>query len=105
MFLLGEPSEDRIAEFLCAQRDAPFSYREVGASREGAGKLAGYAVDHSRMRLGEGGETFDRAIAALRAWKMFDVGWVRILPAAAPLEVGTTVAVLARHYGFWSLNA
>ena len=24
MFLLGEPSEDRIAEFLCAQRDAPF---------------------------------------------------------------------------------
>ena len=57
------------------------------------------------MRLGEGGETFDRAVAALRAWKMFDVGWVRILPAAAPLEVGTTVAVLARHYGFWSLNA
>ena len=48
---------------------------------------------------------FDRAVGALRAWKMFDVGWVGIRPPGAPVEVGTAVAVLARHYGFWSLNA
>ncbi len=29
---------------------------------------------------------------------------VCILPLKAPLEVGTTVGALARHYGFWSLN-
>lgn len=43
-------------------------------------------------------------MAALRAWKMFDAGWVGLVPAGAPIEVGVTVAVLARHYGFWSLN-
>jgi uncharacterized protein (UPF0548 family) len=43
-------------------------------------------------------------VAALYAWKMFDVGWARLVPADAPVEVGTTVAVLARHYGFHSLN-
>ena len=105
MFLLGEPSEERILEFLRAQRGAPFSYEEVGASREGAKEPAGYAVDHNRARLGGGEGMFGRAVAALRAWKMLDVGWIRILPPGAPIEVGTTVAVLARHHGLRSLNA
>ena len=104
MFLYNEPSTQRIARFLDAQRDAPFSYGEVGASREAAKELAGYAVDHNRARLGEGRDTLGRAVAALHAWKMFDIGWVRLVPEDAPVEVGTTVAVLARHYGFRSLN-
>jgi uncharacterized protein (UPF0548 family) len=105
VFLLEEPSEEKISEFLWSQRDAPLSYREVGVSREGAKELARYAVDHNRASLGEGEETFDRAVGALRAWKMFDIGWVRIFPPGAPIEVGTTVAVLASHHGFRSLNA
>ncbi len=105
MFLFDEPSETRISAFLRTQRDAPFSYPHVGATREGGGSLAGYAVDHNRARLGEGEGTFDRAVAALRAWRMFDVGWASIFPPDAPVEVGTTVAVLARHHGFRSLNA
>ena len=68
-------------------------------------ELAGYAVDHNRVRLGQGEATFDRAVAALRAWKMFDRGWIEVLPPGASVEVGTTVAVLARHHGFRSLNA
>jgi uncharacterized protein (UPF0548 family) len=105
LFLLGEPSETRISEFLRAQRDASFSYSEVGATREGKGSLAGYAVDHNRARLGEGEGAFEGAVAALRAWKMFDVGWIGVFPPDAPIEVGTTVAVLVRHHGFRSLNA
>ena len=104
MFLFGEPSEGRISDFLEAQRDSPFSYDEVGASRKGKAP-AGYAVDHNRVKLGEGREAFDRAVAALLAWRMFDVGWVRIFPPDAPVEVGTTVAVVGRHHGFSSLNA
>lgn len=104
MFLFNEPSTQRIARFLDAQRDAPFTYEEVGATREDAKAPTGYAVDHNRARLGEGGDTFDRAVDALYAWKMFDLGWARLVPAEAPVEVGTTVAVLARHYGFYSLN-
>ncbi|MGB3683852.1 MAG: DUF1990 domain-containing protein [Rubrobacteraceae bacterium] len=103
MFLLGEPSGEYVKEFLRGQEDQPFSYAEVGKSRTGA--PSGYTVDHNRVRLGEGEEVFVRAAEALRRWKMFDLGWVRILPPDARIEVGTTVAVVGRHYGFWSLNA
>jgi uncharacterized protein (UPF0548 family) len=104
LFLFYEPSPQRIARFLDSQRDAPFSYDQVGATREGAKAPIGYSVDHNRARLGRGVDTFERATAALYAWKMLDVGWARLVPAGAPVEVGTTVAVLARHYGFHSLN-
>ncbi len=57
------------------------------------------------MRLGRGRETFERAAEALRAWSMFDLGWVRLLPESAPVEVGITVCVMAWHLGFCSLNA
>ena len=66
MFLFDEPSPQQIARFLDAQRDAPFSYDEVGASREGAKAPTGYAVDHNRARLGRGRDTFERAVAALQ---------------------------------------
>jgi uncharacterized protein (UPF0548 family) len=35
---------------------------------------------------------------------MFDLGWVRVFRTDTPIEVGATVAVLVRHFGFWSLN-
>lgn len=104
MFLFSEPSGEGISRLLDAQRGAPFSYDDVGSSREGVEELVGYTVDHNRARLGEGEETFARAVEALLAWKMFDLGWVRLLPPDAPVEVGTAVVVLARHYGLWSLN-
>lgn len=104
MFLIREPSAERISRVFAGQQGAPFSYAEVGASRAAPGKVPGYVVDHNRVRLGEGEEVFGRAVEALFAWKMFDVGWVRLLPAEAFVEAGTTVGVLARHYGFWSLN-
>ena len=104
MFFLTRPSEDAIAGVLRGQRERPFSYAEVGASRAGPEKLSGYVVDRNRVRLGEGEELFERAVGALRAWRMFDVGWARLVPAGAPTGVGTTVGVLAQHYGFWSLN-
>ena len=61
-------------------------------------------MDRNRTKLGEGRDTLDRAVEALHSWKMFDVGWVRLVPEDAPIEAGTTVAVLARHYGFLSLD-
>ena len=103
MFLLREPSISALKSFLHAQQGQSFSYQEIGASREQT--HAGYDVDHNRVLLGSGEEAFGKAIAALRAWKMFDLGWCRIYPSNAPIEVGTTVAILINHFGFWSLNA
>lgn len=103
MFLLREPSDDAVRRFLCSQKDLPFSYEEVGATREGTSPK-GYVVDGYRVKLGEGPEAYERAKEALRGWRQFDLGWVRLLPPEASIEVGTTVGVLAHHYGFWSLN-
>ena len=103
MFLLREPSSAAVETFLSAQRRRPFSYTEVGASRGRA--PAGYNVDHNRAPLGSGEAAFLRAVAAIDSWQMFNLGWCRVYPAAAPVEADTTVAVLVRHFGFWSLNA
>jgi uncharacterized protein (UPF0548 family) len=106
MFLLKQPSEERIRQFISLQREQPFSYPEVGASRHGeVERVEGYTIDHNRIKLGVGQRTFERTVAALRSWKHFDLGWVRIVPPEATVEVGATVAVLARPFALWSLNA
>ncbi len=102
MFFLIKPSSKRIQRFIDSQRQAPFNYAEVGAS---LGPLPpGYAVNHGRIQLGQGEAAFEQAVEALRNWKMFDLGWASVCWPDAPIEVGTTVAVLARHSGFWSLH-
>ncbi|MCM3901939.1 MAG: DUF1990 domain-containing protein [Pyrinomonadaceae bacterium] len=103
MFFLRQPSEEAIRRFISSQCELPFSYPEVGAT---AGELpGGYLVDRNRIKLGTGKETYERASAALRNWQQFDLGWVRMVPAETPIEVGAVVAILTRHFGFWSLNA
>jgi uncharacterized protein (UPF0548 family) len=104
MFLHRKPSEELVERFIASQRKLPLSYSQSGATRAEAAP-AGYKVDHNRIKLGSGGETFQRAVTALRQWKQFDLGWVEIVPPATAIEVGATVAVRARTFGFWSLNA
>ena len=103
MFLLREPSPEAIRRFISSQRDLRFSYPEVGAT---AGELPpAYLVDRNRIKLGTGREGYERAIAALRNWKQFDLGWVRMVPPETIIEAGAVVAILTHHFGFWSLNA
>lgn len=103
MWLVGQPSADAIRGFVASQGDLPFSYSEVGAT---AGDTPpGYTVDHNRAALGRGWATFERAVAAVRAWRMFDVPAVRLCWPSAPIEAGTSVAILAGIAGLWSLNA
>lgn len=103
MFYLTRPSAPQIDAFLAAQRTAVFSYPEVGATRGGAAP-AGYTVDRNRIRLGTGAEAFRLATAALQTWRMITLGWSCVYPAAARITPGEAVAVVVRHYGFWSLN-
>src|SRR5688500_15917561 len=103
MIQFHDPTTRETEAFLEAQRDSRFSYPEVGATRKGAPPY--YQVDHNRVQLGTGAEAFTSAVAAMRQWQMFDRGWVRIAWPGAPIQEGTTVAVVARTAGFWSLNA
>lgn len=97
------PSADKIDAFLKQQQRLDFSYTEVGHSLDRS--PAGYDIDHNRVLLGKGGDVFEQACAALRAWTMFPSPWTRIEPATAPIVEGQSVAMLAQVYGLWWLNA
>jgi len=103
MFLMREPSEEDAARFVASQRDLPFTYAEVGATN--ATPPTSYTVDHNRIQLGSGEATYRGAVAALKNWRHFDLGWVTVAPRGVPVEVGATVAVKARAFGTWSLSA
>ena len=107
MFLLRKPSEELIRQFLSSQEGKPFSYPVSYSDADiAAGESPpGYVRDHSRIKLGEGAEAFRTAVAAVKRWEMFNIGWLQLCWPDAPIEIGTMVAVLADLRCLWSLNA
>lgn len=101
MFLTRRPSPQEIKQFFDRSQDLPLSYDPIGIAREFP---RGYKIDEASSTIGRGEATFARAKQALTNWKHFDLGWVELHPKGAPIEVGSVVAVLVRHLGFWSLN-
>jgi len=75
MVSLRKPSTETIRAFLAAQSGLDLSYPEVGATA--TQPPSGYAVDHTRVRLGDGEVIFTAAKAALGRWEQFDLGWVQ----------------------------
>lgn len=105
-WFLREPGAASIAGFLGQQEASAFSYAEIGATRDDAhAPPGGYNLDHNRVRLANGEAAFARAVAALRAWRMFPAPWTRIAPATAPICAGQVVAMQAHALGLWWLNA
>lgn len=103
MFSYRHPSKNVIDQHLAQQAQLPFSYKAVGATA--TTPPADYRVDRNRVQLGQGAATFAVACRALRAWTMFDLGWLTLHWPDAPITVGTTVGVLAHLPGCYSLNA
>jgi uncharacterized protein (UPF0548 family) len=103
MLSLRKPSAERLREFLAAQSKLDLTYPAVGATA--AVPPAGYVVDRTRIRLGEGAGTFAAAKAALGRWEHFRLGWVEAWPPETPILAGQVVAVIARFFGLWWLNA
>jgi uncharacterized protein (UPF0548 family) len=104
MFRIAKPNREAIEAYIAAQKGEPHSYPEAGRTREAPAAVAGYTVDHNRIQLGAGREAFERAKRAIQVWKMFEMPWVQICWPTAPIVVGTDVAMMAKHFGFWSLN-
>ena len=100
MFLARRPSAQEIDNFLDDSRTLPLSYRSIGMVKEPYDR----ACDEEVVVIGHGQQDFERARAALMKWQQFETGWVETFPPQARVEVGTVVAVLIRHLGFWSLN-
>jgi uncharacterized protein (UPF0548 family) len=101
MFLARRPTRTVIDRFIRESQHLPLSYGPVGIVRT---STSGRHLDELAVAVGHGQADFERARAALVAWKQFDIGWVETFPPRAPIAVGTVVAVLIRHLGFWSLN-
>jgi uncharacterized protein (UPF0548 family) len=48
---------------------------------------------------------FRAAVAALRRWEQFRLGWVEAWPPDTPIQKGEVVAVMGRAVGVWWVNA
>lgn len=109
LWFFRRPSDSVVRHFLARQQNAPFSFAEVGATRQGLDAPnkppSGYNADRNRVRLGTGEPVFARACAALRGWRMFPAPWTSITPADAPIREGSIVAMQAHALGLWWLNA
>jgi uncharacterized protein (UPF0548 family) len=100
---LRRPSDADISDFLRRADGGAFSYPSIGGTR--STPPTGYNVDHNRIRLGAGEAIFARAVAAVRRWEMFNIGWVTLCWPQTPIEPGRAVAIVVPLYGLWSLNA
>jgi Uncharacterized protein conserved in bacteria len=103
VFLFTKPGRQTIRRFLEMQQNAEFSYSDIGATRGCVPE--GYNTDHNRIKIGTGRADFEAATNAVRNWRMFDMPWVNLCWPDTPIDEGQTVAILVRHFGFWSLNA
>lgn len=108
MFSLTKPTLSHIADFIAATENLGFSYSNLGATRSDElsdPELAQYNVDQNRIRIGGGRSDWETAKTAMRSWKMFDIPWVEICRPLTPIRKGENVAILIKHFGFYSLNA
>ena len=101
MFLVRRPSPEHIDRFLRESHVLPLSYSPTGIVRADTVRQD---FDEATVAIGHGKAAFERARAALIAWKQFDIGWVETFPRAAPIAAGSVVVVLIHHFGFWSLT-
>jgi uncharacterized protein (UPF0548 family) len=82
---------------------APFSYQDVGATRDEP--PAGWNVDRLEEPIGRGEGDFERAKDAVRSWTMFQMPWLRLLtPSDLPIEPGVGVVFASWQVGVWVVN-
>src|SRR5687768_4252337 len=104
MFLIQRPTIELITTFLANRDGDDYSYSEVGSTLL-PDPPYDFNIDHNRIEIGLGACDFERAKSAVRRWEMFSLGWVELFHRDTPIEAGRTVAILVRHFGFYSLNA
>jgi uncharacterized protein (UPF0548 family) len=103
MLFLRRPAAEAIQAFLAAQARLDLTYSAVGATA--TKPPAGYVVDHTRIKLGQGEKVFSAAKMALERWQQFRLGWLEASPEDTPIKEGQVVAIMARSLGLWRLNA
>jgi uncharacterized protein (UPF0548 family) len=98
------PTLDAVRAHLATQVGLPFTYADVGATRDER-EPTGFKHDHNRQLLGTGSALFTRAGDAIRTWRMFPAPLAWIAPLPIPIEVDQQAGVIIRALGLWWLNA
>jgi uncharacterized protein (UPF0548 family) len=80
---------------------APFTYPEVGATRDGE-LPPGYAHGGRTAVVGHGAAAFERAVAAVFDWRMQRSVGLRVRASGPPTQPGTVVVLTAgfRRFGY-----
>ena len=102
MLFLRKPNAARVERFLSGQALARPTYDPSEASTACERR---FALDVHRTIVGCGYDAFLAAREALRSWRHLQLPWVEAYPSSLRVAEGSEVALLAHHYGFWSLNA
>lgn len=103
MFLISKPTDAAISAFLAKIANSTFSYSDVGATNGEPPR--GFNVDHNRIVIGRGLDDLEKAKDAIRSWKMFDFDWVKLVRTDTPIEECREVAMIVRHFGFYSMSS
>lgn len=83
---MRKPSAESIRRFLSEQANLDFTYSAVGATA--SIPPAGYVIDHTPIKLGEGEAVFRSAKAAFQRWEQFKLGCVEAWSPKTPIEPG-----------------
>lgn len=102
MFFLRRPSPDALDRLLEQAEGADITYAEVGATK-GDDRPSGYRHDLDEGLLGDGPETFERAIAELRRWQAHIGAGIDVLPRGATVAEDETGLLLIRAAGLWTV--
>jgi uncharacterized protein (UPF0548 family) len=105
VFLLTKPTDKQIRNIIASNREASFSYTELGYTKDGPlPEITKYNWDSNRVLLGHGESIFNRATEAVKNWKMFDFEWGSLRWPNTPIDAGQIVGAVFTHFGFWSAN-
>jgi uncharacterized protein (UPF0548 family) len=106
VFSLRRPPEDAIKEQIIIARGSIPASPWFLTIEEGliADDLGPFVHDRSRSVLGTGKNVFDEAKRAFLGWRMFDLGWVRVVNTGTLTGCRQIVAVEVHVLGLWSVN-
>ena len=93
VFITRPPNAERLRRLHREQSQADVTYSHAGATRD-AEFPAGYHHDRYEISLGHGDEVFRRGVEGLRRWVGHEGAGVRVTPADAAIEEGSTVVMV-----------
>lgn len=106
MLFFLKPDPLKIKKVLVEASTSAYTYSEVGSTACDATVPKGYSENHYQKFLGMGKNIFNAGKTALSICEMYHMKFVELhlLNKTLEPEQGMSMAVVARHFGLWSIN-